>query len=71
MKQAIFLENIYLTRDYFKTKKFKWSKKLISSKKNIFIYETTKQIAQIKTAANLIHEISKKKSNIQNCNNFT
>ena len=48
--------------DYFKTKKFKWSKKLISSRKNIFIYETTKQIAQVKTAANLIHEISKKKS---------
>ena len=48
--------------DYFKTKKFKWSKKLISSRKNISIYETTKQIAQIKTAANLIHEISRKKS---------
>ncbi len=48
--------------DYFKTNKFKWSKKLISSNKNIFIYETTKQIAQVKTAANLIHEISKKKS---------
>ncbi len=48
--------------DYFKTKKFKWSKKLISSRKNISIYETTKQIAQVKTAANLIHEISKKKS---------
>ena len=37
-------------------------KKTYIKQKNIFIYETTKQIAQVKTAANLIHEISKKKS---------
>tara|TARA_B100001540_G_C15806649_1_gene642388 strand:- start:81 stop:2756 length:2676 start_codon:yes stop_codon:yes gene_type:complete len=49
--------------DYFKTNKFNWSKKLISSKKNISVYETTKQIAQVKIAANLIQEISKKKLN--------
>ena len=29
---------------------------------SLFIYETTKQIAQVKTAANLVHEIFKNKT---------
>ena len=48
--------------DFYKSNKFDWTKNLFSSSKNIFIYETTKQIAQVKTAANLIQEISKDKS---------
>ncbi len=43
--------------DYYKTNKFNWSKQLFSDKKNIFIYETTKQIAQVKTAGSLIQDI--------------
>ena len=44
--------------DYYKTNKFNWEQNLFSSSKNIFVYETTKQIAQVKTAANIINKIS-------------
>ena len=49
--------------DYFKTNKFNWSNKLLSKEKNIFIYETTKQVAQVKTAGNLIDKIYKDNPN--------
>ena len=48
--------------DYYKTNKFNWQQSLLSAPKNIFIYETTKQIAQVKTAANLVHDIFKNKT---------
>ena len=48
--------------DYYKTKKFNWQQSLLSAPKNIFIYETTKQIAQVKTVANLVQEIFKNKT---------
>ena len=48
--------------NYYKTNKFNWQQSLLSTPKNIFIYETTKQIAQVKTAANLVQEIFKNKS---------
>ena len=44
--------------DYYKNNKFNWTHNCLSETKNIFTYETTKQIAQAKTAANLIEEIS-------------
>ena len=44
--------------DYYKTNKFNWEQNLFSSSKNIFVYETTKQIAQVKTVANIINKIS-------------
>ena len=44
--------------DYYKTNKFNWEQNLFSSSKNISVYETTKQIAQVKTAANIIDKIS-------------
>jgi len=49
--------------DYYKTNKFNWSKQLFFDKKNIFIYETTKQIAQAKTAGSLVQEIYANKPN--------
>ena len=44
--------------DYYKNNKFNWTHNCLSETKNIFTYETTKQIAQAKTAANIIEEIS-------------
>ena len=48
--------------NYYKKKKFNYQQSLLSNPKNIFIYETTKQIAQVKTVANLVQEIFKNKS---------
>ncbi len=42
--------------EYYKTNKFKISQKLLSNPKSIFIYETTKQIAQIETAVNILEK---------------
>ena len=44
--------------DYYKNNKFNWIHNCLSETKNIFTYETTKQIAQAKTAANIVEEIS-------------
>tara|TARA_B100001173_G_scaffold131223_1_gene113822 strand:+ start:1481 stop:4171 length:2691 start_codon:yes stop_codon:yes gene_type:complete len=57
-----FFRKYMLDWDYYKRNKFNWINNNFSSSKNIFIYQTTKQIAQAKTAANLIEEISSKKT---------
>ena len=57
-----FFRKYMLEWDYYKTNKFNWINNNFSSSKNISIYQTTKQIAQAKTAANLIEEISNKKT---------
>ena len=49
--------------DYYKNNKFNWIHNCLSETKNIFTYETTKQIAQAKTAANIVEEISLNGSN--------
>ena len=49
--------------DYYKNNKFNCIHNCLSETKNIFTYETTKQIAQAKTAANIIEEISLKDPN--------
>ena len=52
-----FFRKYKLEWDYYKNNEFKWVNKSFSNPKDIFIYQTTKQIAQAKTAANLIEEI--------------
>ena len=48
--------------DYYKNNKFKYLNNNFSSKKNISIYETSKQIAQVKTCAGIVEDIKKNNS---------
>ena len=48
--------------DYYKNNKFKYLNNDFSSQKNISIYETSKQIAQIKTCSDIVEGIKKNNS---------
>ena len=58
MKLGIFSKYMY-EWDYYKNNKFKYLNNDFSSKKNISIYETSKQIAQIKTCVGIVEGIKK------------
>ena len=59
-----FFGNTYQV-DYYKNNKFKYLNNDFFIKKNISIYETSKQIAQIKTCVGIVEGIKKMTQNLE------